>query len=102
MQADPVVLEQVLVPPLSGTQLSDLNKMVTGPTRPKATFALSQLQLTQDQLQTVSPLVADQSTCHSLWVIAESTTCKRYRLYVAWGGAGAGESGDRTYVWLGE
>jgi hypothetical protein len=102
LQADPAVLEQVLVPPLSRTQLVDLNKKVATTANLKASAALAGLQLTQDQLREVTPLVTDHSSCHSLWVIAESSTCKRYRLCVAWGSPGGGESGVRTYVWLGE
>lgn len=101
-QADPTVVEQVLVPPLSGTQLADLNKLLTWPACLNAPVALAQIQLTGDQLNAVTPMVTDSSSCHSLWVIAESTTCKRYRLYVTWGNAGVSECGDRTYVWLGE
>ena len=43
---------------------------------------LRHLQLTDKQLPQLEPLLVDASSCHSLWIVADCGTRRRYRLVV--------------------
>ena len=81
-RASRVVLREVLAGVLADNQIDDIARLAE--TSPKATLteALRQANASGRQMRAARALLADSSSCHSLWVVAHGSARNWYRLYV--------------------
>jgi hypothetical protein len=67
---------------LDETQLDDLEKLVQDNPYASLSEAVKVLKLPAEKAPQVTSLLTDQSSCFSLWVVADDSTRKFYRLYI--------------------
>lgn len=92
--ADEPALRAVLGNLLSGAQVRKLMDLRRKPDL-KAGQAIAELALTKEKAEAVAALLADQSQCHSAWVVLSNRQRQWYRLYVT-----QGEGGRQwSYAW---
>jgi hypothetical protein len=98
-RADPAVLREVLLGALDN---SDVGKILAfRQKQPDGTRMelMTHLDLASDKALKASELLTDTSACHSVWIIAEGSTRKWYRLYVQQSVSPEGGSGQWVFQW---
>ncbi len=98
-RADPAVLREVLLGALDDT---DVGKILTfRQKQPDGTLGelMKYLNLQSGKSLKASDLLTDTSACHSVWIIAEGSTRKWYRLYVQQFVGAESNSGQWVFQW---
>ena len=93
------VLRAVTEGVLDETQLDALVKLAQN--NPYATIqdAMKVLKLPAEKTPLAGELLTDQSGCFSLWIVADDSTRKYYRLYVAQGANALNDRQSVTFGW---
>jgi hypothetical protein len=98
-RADPAVLREVLLGALDD---SDVGKILTfRQKQPDGTLGelMKYLNLGSGKSLKASDLLTDTSACHSVWIIAEGSTRKWYRLYIQQFVGAESSSGQWVFQW---
>jgi len=98
-RADPAVLREVLLGALDD---SDVGKILAfRQKQPDGTRMelLTHLNLASGKALKAADLLTDTSACHSVWIIAEGSTRKWYRLYVQQFVGSESSSGQWVFQW---
>lgn len=93
------VLRAVTEGVLDETQLDALVKLAKD--NPYATIqdAMKVLKLPAEKAPKAGELLTDQSSCFSLWIVADDSTRKHYRLYIAQGADALNDRQSVTFGW---
>ncbi len=98
-RADPAVLREALLGALDD---SDVGKILTfRQEHPDGTLGelMKHLDLKSSKALKAADLLTDTSACHSVWIIAEGSTRKWYRLYVQQFVGADSSSGQWVFQW---
>lgn len=98
-RAEAAVLQEVLTPVLDEYEVHQICLLREAMPTARLSEVLAQLELEKDTRAEAEKLLADGSSCHSLWIVVRGRTRDWHRLYVRQVGDAENDAGSWTLDW---
>jgi hypothetical protein len=98
-RAEVCVLREMLDEAVTESELADLVAFRDGAPDCTLAEALGAMRMTKDRAERLRGLMTDDSTCHSVWVLAEGAARNWYRFFVVEAARSPEKSARRVFAW---